>query len=170
MPIVTPLPLGGLATEIGTTQDRLQMLESLRLSQLAATTYPTTTVSNFGAQQPPSNWPAFTVTVDSTVGVLFNFSCNQAPHNPLSSSDWMNLIVNMDGNAITSNGAYVDGALGSGAYPNPLAINLTFFIPDGTYITGSLPMGDHTFELAMSVNVNGSTFTLSNASLMIWVL
>lgn len=153
MAVVTPLPLGGLGSEIGSAQQRLQLLQSGR-SGVASLFYPTPVSIPTSTSQTwtvPSPW-TLDVSVYSTNGVLVWAGCNIEQPEPVFDGTHFvieQIGVGVDGGTPTilqANNAYGTGDLLAPGVIFPMA-TVGWIPPVGSAGPETIAMGSHTFSL-----------------------
>lgn len=149
MPFVSPLPLGGLSTELGSLSERLRALEAARSGSITADAPGPTTLAS--GQSFPTGWPDLDVSVATTHGVMVIGGSNVSNQTLISGSPQLLLLV--DGNStpliVATVVVFADGA------------PITIF----TYVPG-LSLGTHEFQL-QAVGVSGTAAIMTNTSLTV---
>jgi hypothetical protein len=127
MPVVAAVPLGGLATELGTNNDQLLALEARRQGAVLDATNAFTTFTG-GSYQAWPGWPSVTIVVPDAIGVFLfggiQFSTpSSAPNVALA----------------------IDGVLSE-----LFNVSITSFSPQGLSVnawSGPLSFGSHNFQV-----------------------
>jgi hypothetical protein len=146
MPLVVPVPLAGLATELGNLTQDLQNLEQARNGisfQFGGTSY-----SIPGAQSTyltPPGWPNLSVSIGGNGSAIYIAGCQAS----LSTG-------NID------LGVIWDGAVGS---PNVVGNNNATFFPAVVWFQPALGLGTHTAQVV--VNNTGIDESLINPFLIV---
>ena len=165
MPLVVPLPLGGLSTELGQQDEDLRAIEATRIktkSQFVSGASYTTVTGSSSFTYPPG-WPSFYASMGSSSGALIGFGCSVTTQ---SVGGWsFDLFVSIDGAAWNvSTSLY-------GSVSAPDVINIA--IPQlaiFTWVDGTVaPPGQHLFQLQVGQVTSGQPQPLVASNPFMWV-
>lgn len=165
---VIPLPLGGLATEIGNLQDQLQEQEAKRASSTKVATYPSYTINSINSYVQPTGWTPLNVTIFTFTGMLVVWGY-EIPNITYSGSYFINTELLLDSSVIQTNSSVTPNQ------SNPTVIQGFAIIPDGvtTGMTSPLVLGStHSLSLQVESQTGFSTvvpFQFTNAFISAWV-
>lgn len=172
MPIVSPIPLGGCASELGDLTSQIRALEQGRFGQAIAATYTTSFLCDTSTWTTPTGWDALDFGCFTTVGgiIMYGAQLTSATGGGAGSAPEVLTRVVIDGDETHP----IAGSSGSEPFGGPDTVQMiTGFtlLPDGVTFT-VLPLGSHTVELqaAMFDTSLSQTCTLSFAYLAIWML
>lgn len=140
MPWVQPLPLGGLATELGNTTERLRSLEVLRSGWAVVTTdLITLTSSTYPAWDTPTGWPTIDIVCTNPLGLMVIFGgLADIPSGGTTNRVYLGFTI--DG---TQSSTIAGATFGFDSFPYPEGnINALGIFPMG--------IGGHTISLTLS--------------------
>lgn len=148
MPWVQPLPLGGLASELGNITERLRAIEVTRSGwEIVSTAIVTETSSTFPAWDTPSGWPVIDVVCTNPLGVTIIFGgLIDIPSGGAVNRVYLGVAI--DGVPYIPPRGVAGGTFGTDSFPVPTAnLNAVEIAP--------MTVGGHVLSLQLSSNGPG---------------